>query len=65
MNGVNPVRWEVRGFYNERGRQPGHLACHTWHKAEVSRDTEIAAFRSRKDIGRIEVREANGAWRPA
>lgn len=65
MNGARNARSEVRGFYNNRGRQPDQMACHTWHTSEVSRDMEISAFRSREDIGRIESREAGGQWSPA
>lgn len=66
MNAVcQPSCWEVRSFYNQSGRSPGQMAIHTWHTSEVSRDMEIGASKSRLDIGRVEVRDANGPWRSA
>lgn len=43
--------FEVKAYYHKGGG----LAMHTWHTTEVSKDIELAAFRSRREIGRIEV----------
>lgn len=48
--------WRVSMYYGDGARpprQPGHLAIETVHKGESSRDTELAAARSRADLGRI------------
>jgi hypothetical protein len=46
-------RWEIKAYNGQT------LVLHTWHTTESSRDSEIAAFRSRIERGdgvtRIEV----------
>lgn len=49
--------FEVRSFYNSLGAAPGQMNIHTWHVGEASRDVEIAASKSRPDIGRVEWRD--------
>lgn len=54
---------EVRAFYRldaEPPRQAGGMAFHTWHVGLHSAQTEVAAARSRPDIGRVEMREVRG-----
>lgn len=50
--------FEVKAYY----RDGGALAMHTWHIGEHSKDMEVSVFRSRPEIGRIEVldRRSNG-----
>ncbi len=43
--------FEVKAYY----REGGALAMHTWHTTPHSKDMEVSAFRSRPEIGRIEV----------
>lgn len=48
------MRWEyeVTGYYKRGGR-----AFVTTHVGEWSKDMEVAAAKSRNDIGRVEVRD--------
>lgn len=45
------MKYEVQAFYKD-----GRMAFHTWNIGQFSRDMEIAAARSRPDIGRIQWR---------
>jgi len=59
--------YSVRCFYGkyaEPPRIPGSLAIETVHVGTHSRDMEIEAGKSRKDIGRIDVRDlqSDGPW---
>lgn len=49
--------YEIIAYYNQRGAAPGQIAMITTHVGEHSRDVELAAFRSRDDIGEIKVRD--------
>jgi hypothetical protein len=49
--------YEITAYYNSRGAAPGRVAMITTHRGEASRDIELAAFRSRDDIGEIKVRD--------
>ena len=42
--------FEIKAYFKN-----GSLAMHTWHQGEHSRDMELAVFRERSDIGKIEV----------
>lgn len=57
---TDPEGWRylVRGYYADDVKPPkvpGALAFETKHKSETSRDIEVAAARSRADIGRIDT----------
>lgn len=50
--------WQVTCYYSDKAqppRVPGELAIQTVHVGEASRDVEIAAARSRPEIGTIDV----------
>lgn len=59
-------KWWAAGFYGPGGRKggkgrpgerEGDLAIETVHASQSSRDIEVAALRSRPDIGRIDTWE--------
>jgi len=59
--------WSVRCWYGsgvKRPKTPFGLAIETVHVGTLSRDMEIAAGKSREDIGQIEMRDlrAGSAW---
>lgn len=70
---MNLDHYEVRAFYRDDAPppfEPGGEAFHTWNRGDFSRDLEIRAAFSRKEIGRVEWRQRTGfyvfgAWRPA
>jgi hypothetical protein len=50
--------WKVRGYYNdsvEPPKKPGELALEVVLMDDHSKDMEVRAFKSRKDIGHIDV----------
>jgi hypothetical protein len=50
--------WVVRCYYGDNVRPPrtaGGLAIETVHRGDSSKDVEVAAARSRADIGAIDV----------
>lgn len=50
--------WQVTCYYGEKAKPPqvpGELAIQTVHVGESSRDMEVAAARSRPEIGVIDV----------
>lgn len=49
------MKYEVQAFYKN-----GAMAFHTWNIGQMSRDMEIAAARSRPDIGRVQWRISGG-----
>lgn len=56
--------WLVANYYAcdvKPPKQPGGLAIETVHKGLGSRDVEIAASKSRADLGRIVVTEIHGS----
>ncbi len=70
MNAWTPGRatHEVRTFYAYNAPIVlGYQICctHTWHFGLRSRDMEIAAAKSRSDIGRVEWRTVGGRWTEA
>jgi hypothetical protein len=52
--------YEVTGYFKD-----GRKAFITTHRGEHSKDMEVAAARSRDDIGRVEVRDLRLSERPA
>lgn len=59
--------YRLRFYYGKRAKRPkipGRLALETVNRGARSRDMDIAAGRSRPEIGRIEVRDysSEGPW---
>lgn len=53
-------KWEVRSFYGKYGQPElpvGVMNLHTWNGDDLSKDMEVAACLSRKEIGYVEVKE--------
>lgn len=53
--------FDVRLFYGRASPAPGFMALETKHRGDFSKDMEVDAGKSRADIGRIDVKDRNGA----